>query len=65
MRGRAIGEGSYGYKLLVPLNIQHDCELIVGYVLGGLQESEITMLRRLLARLNQTLGRCGSGGRFS
>jgi hypothetical protein len=41
---------------LVLLNIQEDCELIVGYVLGGLQESEITMLRRLLARLDRTLG---------
>jgi len=30
--------------------------LVVGYVLGGLQESEITMLRRLLARLERTLG---------
>src|SRR3989442_10736613 len=48
---RRISEGAYGYKLLVLLNIQSDCELIVGYVLGGLQESEITMLRRLLARL--------------
>ena len=53
---RRISDGSYGYKLLVLLNLQADCELIVGYVLGGLQESEITMLRRLLARLNQTLG---------
>jgi hypothetical protein len=51
-----ISEGSYGYKLLVLLNIQDGCELIVGYVLGGLQESEITMLRRLLARLQHTLG---------
>jgi hypothetical protein len=40
----------------VLLNIQDDREPIVGYVLGGLQESEITMLRRLLARLDQTLG---------
>ena len=38
------------------LNIQDGCELIVGYILGGLQESEITMLRRLLARLDQTMG---------
>jgi len=53
---RRISEGSYGYKLLVLLNLQADCELVVGYVLGGLQESEITMLRRLLARLDQTLG---------
>lgn len=53
---RRISQGSYGYKLLVLLNIQDDCELIVGYVLGGLQESEITMLRRLLARLNHTMG---------
>src|SRR5207302_8403278 len=53
---RRISDGSYGYKLLVLLNIQKDCELIAGYVLGGLQESEITMLRRLLARLNQTMG---------
>ena len=53
---RRIGEGAYGYKLLVLLNIQEDCELIVGYILGGLQESEITMLRRLLARLDQTIG---------
>ncbi len=51
-----MGEGSYGYKLLVLLNLQEDCELVVGYVLGGLQESEITMLRRLLARLERTLG---------
>ena len=51
-----ISEGAYGYKLLVLLNVQDDCELIVGYVLGGLQESEITMLRRLLARLDQTMG---------
>lgn len=51
-----ISGGSYGYKLLVLLNLQADCELVVGYVLGGLEESEITMLRRLLARLNQTLG---------
>jgi DDE family transposase len=51
-----IGEGAYGYKLLVLLNIQEGCELIVGYVLGGLQESEITMLRRLLARLDKTMG---------
>ena len=54
---RRISDGSYGYKLLVLLNIQPDCELIVGYILGGLQENEITMLRRLLARLDQTLGR--------
>ena len=53
---RRIGDGAYGYKLLVLLNIQEDCELIVGYILGGLQESEITMLRRLLARLDQTIG---------
>jgi len=53
---RRIQDGSYGYKLLVLLNLQDDCELVVGYVLGGLQESEITMLRRLLARLNQTMG---------
>jgi len=53
---RRISEGSYGYKLLVLLNIQEDCELVAGYVLGGLEESEITMLRRLLARLSQTLG---------
>lgn len=53
---RRISDGSYGYKLLVLLNLQEDCELVVGYVLGGLQESEITMLRRLLAKLNQTLG---------
>jgi hypothetical protein len=53
---RRISDGSYGYKLLVLLNLQSDCELIVGYVLGGLQESEITMLRRLLARLQQTVG---------
>ena len=53
---RRISDGSYGYKLLVLLNIQSDCELIVGYVLGGLQESEITMLRRLLARLQHTQG---------
>ena len=53
---RRISDGAYGYKLLVLLNIQNDCELIVGYILGGLQESEITMLRRLLARLNHTMG---------
>ena len=53
---RRISDGSYGYKLLVLLNIQPDCELIVGYVLGGLQESEITLLRRLLARLHHTMG---------
>ena len=53
---RRIREGAYGYKLLVLLNIQEGCELIVGYILGGLQESEITMLRRLLARLDQTMG---------
>jgi hypothetical protein len=53
---RRISEGAYGYKLLVLLNIQDDCELIVGYILGGLEESEITMLRRLLARLNRTMG---------
>ena len=52
-----ISGGAYGYKLLVLLNIQEDCELIVGYVLGGLHESEITMLRRLLQRMDQTLGR--------
>lgn len=55
-RATRIAEGSYGYKLLVLLNLQEDCELVVGYVLGGLHESEITMLRRLLARLSQTLG---------
>lgn len=53
---RRISDGSYGYKLLVLLNLQEECELVVGYVLGGLQQSEITLLRRLLARLNQTLG---------
>jgi hypothetical protein len=53
---RRIREGAYGYKLLVLLNIQDDCELIVGYILGGLQESEITMLRRLLARMDKTMG---------
>src|SRR5712691_12661685 len=51
-----ISGGAYGYKLLVLLNVQDGCELIVGYILGGLQESEITMLRRLLARLDQTMG---------
>ena len=49
-------EGAYGYKLLVLLNIQDECELIVGYILGGLPESEITLLRRLLARLDKTMG---------
>jgi hypothetical protein len=53
---RRTGEGAYGYKLLVLLNLQDGCELIVGYVLGGLEESEITMLRRLLARLDRTIG---------
>jgi hypothetical protein len=53
---RRISEGAYGYKLLVLLNLQDDCELIVGYILGGLQESEITMLRRMLARLDKTMG---------
>ena len=64
MRAHHISDGAYGYKLLVLLNVQDDCELIVGYVLGGLQESEITigarvesaLLRRLLARLNETMG---------
>jgi len=51
-----ISDGAYGYKLLVLLNVQDDCELIVGYILGSLQDSEITMLRRLLARLNRTMG---------
>ena len=51
-----IREGAYGYKLLVLLNVQQDCELIAGYVLGGLQDSEITMLRRLLRQLQDTLG---------
>jgi len=51
-----ISEGAYGYKLLVLLNIQDECELIVGYILGGLPESEITLLRRLLARLDRTMG---------
>src|SRR5437867_3868126 len=51
-----ISEGAYGYKLLVLLNIQDECELIVGYILGGLPESEITLLRRLLARLDKTMG---------
>lgn len=51
-----ISEGAYGYKLLVLLNIQDECELIVGYILGGLPESEITLLRRLLARLEGTVG---------
>jgi DDE family transposase len=53
---RRIRQGAYGYKLLVLLNIQDGCELIVGYILGGLEESEISMLRRLLARLDQTMG---------
>ena len=53
---RRISGGSYGYKLLVLLNLQEDCELVVGYVLAGLEESEITLLRRLLARLDHTLG---------
>ena len=53
---RRISQGAYGYKLLVLLNIQDGCEVIVGYILGGLQESEITMLRRLLARLDKTMG---------
>jgi len=51
-----ISEGAYGYKLLTLLNLQADCELIVGYVLGGLEESEITMLRRLLGSLERTVG---------
>ena len=51
-----ISDGAYGYKLLVLLNVQDDCELIVGYVLGSLQDSEITMLRQMLRRLNQTMG---------
>ena len=53
---RHITDGAYGYKLLALLNVQDDCELIVGYVLGGLQESEITMLRRMLRRLDETMG---------
>jgi hypothetical protein len=53
---RRISAGAYGYKLLVLLNIQDDCELIAGYILGGLQESEITLLRRMLARLDKTMG---------
>jgi hypothetical protein len=53
---RRIGQGAYGYKLLMLLNIQDGCEPIVGYILGGLQESEITMLRRMLARLDRTMG---------
>jgi hypothetical protein len=53
---RRISEGAYGYKLLMLLSIQDGCELIVGYILGGLEESEITMLRRLLARLDKTMG---------
>src|ERR1035438_2494523 len=56
---RHISDGAYGYKLLVLLNVQDDCELIVGFILGSLQESEITMLRRMLARLNQTMGPLG------
>ena len=53
---RHITDGSYGYKLLVLLNVQDDCELIVGYVLGSLKDSEITMLRQMLARLDRTMG---------
>src|SRR5712691_10895082 len=49
-------ESAYGYKLVMLLNIQDDCELIVGYILGGLPESEITLLRRLLARLDRHMG---------
>jgi hypothetical protein len=49
-------EGAYGYKLVVLLNIQDECELIAGYILGGLPESEITLLRRLLARLDKSMG---------
>ena len=41
---------------MVLLNVQEDCELIAGYILGSLQDSEITMLRRLLARLNRAMG---------
>src|SRR5260370_30417449 len=36
--------------------MQDDCQLIVGYILGWWQESEITMLRRMLARLDKTAG---------
>src|ERR1700674_1262338 len=53
---RRISQGSYGYKLLVLLNIQDSCELIVANIWAGLEESEITMLRRLLARLDKTMG---------
>lgn len=53
---RHITDGSYGYKLLVLLNVQDDCELIVGYVLGSLKDSEITMLRQMLRRLDETMG---------
>ena len=53
---RHITDGSYGYKLLALLNVQDDCELVVGYVLGSLKDSEITMLRRMLRRLDETVG---------
>ena len=46
----STGEGSCGTKLRVLLNVRQDCELVVGYLLGSLRESEITRLRRLPAR---------------
>jgi hypothetical protein len=52
----ATQEGSYGYKLPVLFNVQESCEIVVGYVLGSLRESEITRWRRLLARLEETTG---------
>jgi hypothetical protein len=41
---------------LAQLCVAEDCEITVGCVLGSLRDSEITMLWRLLAWLEQTMG---------
>jgi len=58
---RRISEGSYGYKLLVLLNIQEDCELVAGYVLGGLEESEYSAPQNSDHRLSQDLAESDPG----
>jgi hypothetical protein len=41
---------------LAQLCVAENCEITVGCVLGSLRDSEITIVRRLLARLEQTMG---------
>lgn len=48
-----------GYKLLVILNIEPGQERIIAWTLGGLAESEKTLLKKLLKELSDQFGHLG------